>query len=35
MDVRVLRYFLTVASEGSITGAANFCILHSQPCLGN
>ncbi|MGC6589790.1 LysR family transcriptional regulator [Paenibacillus sp. Dod16] len=32
MDVRVLRYFLTVASEGSITGAANFLHL-TQPTL--
>lgn len=32
MEFRVLRYFLTVAREGSITGAANF--LHvTQPTL--
>ncbi|OZB92309.1 LysR family transcriptional regulator [Paenibacillus sp. XY044] len=32
MDVRVLRYFLTVAREGSMTGAANY--LHvTQPTL--
>lgn len=32
MDLRVLRYFLAVAREGTITGAANF--LHvSQPTL--
>ncbi len=32
MEIRVLRYFLTVAREGSITGAANF--LHvTQPTL--
>lgn len=32
MDVRVLRYFLTVAREGSITGAADF--LHvTQPTM--
>lgn len=32
MDVRVLRYFLAVAREGSMTGAANF--LHvTQPTL--
>ena len=32
MEVRVLRYFLTVAREGSITGAADF--LHvTQPTL--
>lgn len=32
MELRVLRYFLTVAREGSITGAAN--ILHvTQPTL--
>ena len=24
MELRVLRYFLTVAREGSVTGAANF-----------
>jgi DNA-binding transcriptional LysR family regulator len=32
MDVRVLRYFLTVAREGSITGAADFLHL-TQPTL--
>jgi DNA-binding transcriptional LysR family regulator len=32
MEVRVLRYFLTVAREGSITGAANFLHL-TQPTL--
>ena len=32
MEIRVLRYFLTVAREGSITGAADF--LHvTQPTL--
>ncbi|MCC8189161.1 MAG: LysR family transcriptional regulator, partial [Planctomycetes bacterium] len=32
MDIRVLRYFLAVAREGSITGAAKF--LHvTQPTL--
>jgi len=32
MEFRVLRYFLTVAREGSITGAAHF--LHvTQPTL--
>ncbi|CAM3543227.1 LysR family transcriptional regulator [Paenibacillus lupini] len=32
MEVRVLRYFLTVASEGSITAAADFLHL-TQPTL--
>ena len=32
MEFRVLRYFLTVAREGSITGAANFLHL-TQPTL--
>ena len=32
MEVRVLRYFLTVAREGSITGAANSLHL-TQPTL--
>ncbi len=32
MEVRVLRYFLTVAREGSITGAANYLHL-TQPTL--
>lgn len=32
MEVRVLRYFLTVAREGSITGAADFLHL-TQPTL--
>lgn len=32
MEIRVLRYFLTVAREGSITGAANFLHL-TQPTL--
>lgn len=32
MELRVLRYFLTVAREGSMTAAANF--LHvTQPTL--
>lgn len=32
MEIRVLRYFLTIAEEGNITGAAN--LLHlSQPTL--
>ena len=32
MELRVLRYFLAVAREGSMTGAANF--LHvTQPTL--
>ena len=32
MELRVLRYFLTIAREGSITNAANF--LHvTQPTL--
>lgn len=32
MEIRVLRYFVTVAREGSITGAADF--LHvTQPTL--
>ncbi len=32
MEIRVLRYFLTVAREGSLTNAANF--LHvTQPTL--
>ena len=32
MEIRVLRYFLTIAREGSITNAANF--LHvTQPTL--
>ena len=32
MELRVLRYFLTVAREGSITGAANFLNV-TQPTL--
>ena len=32
MELRVLRYFLTVAREGSITGAANYLHL-TQPTL--
>ena len=32
MEIRVLRYFLTVAREGSVTGAANFLHL-TQPTL--
>ena len=32
MEIRVLRYFLAVAREGSITGAANFLHL-TQPTL--
>lgn len=32
MEIRVLRYFLTVAQEGSITGAANYLHL-TQPTL--
>lgn len=32
MEVRVLKYFLTVAREGSITGAANYLHL-TQPTL--
>lgn len=32
MDIRVLKYFLAVAREGSITGAANFLHL-TQPTL--
>lgn len=32
MEIRVLRYFLTVAREGSITGAANYLHL-TQPTL--
>ena len=32
MEIRVLRYFLTVAREGSITRAANFLHL-TQPTL--
>lgn len=32
MEVRVLRYFLTVAREGSITAAADFLHL-TQPTL--
>lgn len=32
MEIRVLRYFLAIAREGSITGAAN--ALHvTQPTL--
>lgn len=32
MEIQVLRYFLTVTREGSVTGAANF--LHvTQPTL--
>ena len=32
MELRVLRYFLTIAREGSITNAAN--VLHvTQPTL--
>ena len=32
MELRVLRYFLAVAREGNITGAANSCL--SLPCPG-
>lgn len=32
MEIRVLKYFLTVAREGSITGAANYLHL-TQPTL--
>ncbi|MBT2654611.1 LysR family transcriptional regulator [Bacillus sp. ISL-18] len=32
MEIRVLRYFLTVAREGSITGAADFLYI-TQPTL--
>ena len=32
MELRVLRYFLAVAREGSITGAANYLHL-TQPTL--
>ena len=32
MEIRVLRYFLAVAREGSITGAAHFLHL-TQPTL--
>ncbi|MGN0006115.1 MAG: LysR family transcriptional regulator, partial [Candidatus Gastranaerophilaceae bacterium] len=32
MEIRVLKYFLAVAQEGSITGAANFLHL-TQPTL--
>ena len=32
MEFRVLRYFLTVAREGSITAAANYLHL-TQPTL--
>lgn len=32
MELRVLRYFLAVAREGNITGAANFLHL-TQPTL--
>lgn len=32
MEIRVLKYFLTVAREGTITGAANYLHL-TQPTL--
>lgn len=31
MELRVLRYFLAVAREESISDAADFCILPNQP----
>lgn len=34
MEIRVLRYFLAIAREGSITNAAVFCISRSQPYPG-
>ena len=32
MELRVLRYFLAVAREGSVTGAAN-CLHVTDPTL--
>ena len=34
MELRVLRYFLAVAREGNITGAANSLHCLSLPCPG-
>ena len=35
MELRVLRYFLTVAQQENITRARKSCMSHSQPSAGS